>query len=108
MNADQLVAALRAAGPDEVAYDICGVLLPGRLTDGGVYLRPEGEQWVVGSWERGQSSPNHWFGSEAEACARVHEIRAWQSPPPRRLTRQERAEVAAVKEKVQAENRRTI
>ncbi|WP_208106850.1 hypothetical protein [Streptomyces sp. GC420] len=68
MNRRELCEALAAAGVPDALYEIPGFHELSLKPPDFAYLRQEGVDWVVGSFERGLYRPLNRFDSEDAAC----------------------------------------
>ncbi|WP_055563568.1 hypothetical protein [Streptomyces atriruber] len=75
MDVRAAAAALRAAGVADGYYWIDGVHEPAPTPPDFVYLRRvdgvEGEEWEVGTYERGVHQPLARYADESAACAHL-------------------------------------
>jgi hypothetical protein len=81
MNRAELADRLSREGVPDALYDIPGVHPVPLQLDAAYFLRPEGDDWLVGLRQRSQDSVLARFATEAEACARLYDV-ITQVPPP--------------------------
>ncbi|MFE0629042.1 hypothetical protein ACFW3D_19045 [Streptomyces sp. NPDC058864] len=100
MDRRELCEALASAGVPGGLYEVPGFHESDPRPPDFLYLRREGDAWVVGNFERGVHDPHRRFGTEDAACRYLHDRLTDRGPGPGPGIDQEMEEVLRDREEI--------